>query len=153
MSGRLAFNLMLLAVPAYFVWAAMGYEPAARRIPMLIGVLMLALQAWVTVKELVKPQAVAPLEGGEEPPADEGRRVAAMFAWMAGFFVVFTLSGTLVATFAFVFLFLASGKKRAWPGALAIAAGLSAVVWVVFARLMRFELYPGLFFGGTLPPL
>jgi hypothetical protein len=153
MSGRLAFNLLLLAVAAYFVWAAIGYEPAARRIPMLIGVLMLALQAWVTVKELLKPEAFAPLEGGEAPPADEGRRVAAMFAWMAGFFVLFALLGTLVATFAFIFLFLASGKKLAWRGALGIAAGLCAAIWILFVWLMRFELYPGVFFGGTLPAL
>ena len=153
MSGRLAFNLMLLTLAAYFVWVAMGYEPAARRIPMLIGVLMLALQAWVTVKEFVKPEAFPPLEGGEEPPADEGRRVAAMFAWMAGFFALFTLLGTLVATFVFIFLFLVSGKKLPWWGALGIAAGLSAAIWILFVRLMRFELYPGLFFGGALPPL
>jgi hypothetical protein len=153
MSGRLAFNLMLLAVAAYFVWVALGYETAARRIPMLIGVLMLVLQAWVTAKEFLKPETFPPLEGGEQPPADEGRRVAAMFAWMAGFFALFTLLGTLVATLAFIFLFLASGKKLPWWGALGIAAGLSAAIWVLFVRLMRFELYPGLFFGGTLPPL
>jgi len=140
-------------VAAYFVWTAMGYEPAARRIPMLIGVLMLVLQAWVTVREFPKPEALPPLEGAEEPAADEGRRVAAMFAWMAGFFAVFTLLGTLVATLAFIFLFLVSGKKLPWWGALGIAVGLCAAIWILFVRLMRFELYPGLFFGGTLPPL
>ena len=153
MSGRLAFNLMLLTVAAYFVWVGMGYEPAARRIPMLIGVLMLVLQAWVSVKEFLKPEAFPPLEGGEQPPADEGRRVAAMFAWMAGFFVLFTLLGTLVATLAFIFLFLAAGKKLPWWGALGVAGVLSGAIWLLFVRLMRFELYPGTLFGGTLPPL
>ena len=111
MNGRLAFNLMLLTVAAYFIWAAMGYELAARRIPILIGVLMLVLQAWVTVKEFLKPEAIPPLEGGEGSPAYERRRVAAIFAWMVGFFILFMLFGTLVATLAFIFLFLFAGKR------------------------------------------
>ena len=76
-----------------------------------------------------------------------------MSAWMAGFFVLFTLFGTLVATLTFIFLFLASGKKLPWWSALGIAGGLSAVIWLLFVRLMRFELYPGVLFGGALPPL
>jgi hypothetical protein len=153
MSGRFAFNLMLLAAAAYFVWSATGYEPAARRIPMLIGILALALQAWVTLAEFLKPETTPALEGGDGPPADEGRRVAAMCGWMLLFFVLFAVLGTLVATFAFIFLFLASGKKLAWWGALGLAAALSAAIWLLFVRMMRFELYPGVLFGGTLPPL
>lgn len=37
--------------------------------------------------------------------------------------------------------------------ALGVAAGLSGAIWILFVRLMRFELYPGLLFGGTLPPI
>lgn len=77
----------------------------------MIGALVLALQAWVTFKEFLKPETSPPLEGGEELSADEGRRVAAMFAWMVGFFALLVLLGTLVATAAFIFLFLASGKR------------------------------------------
>jgi len=153
MNGRFAFNLMLLAAAAYFVWSATGYEPAARRIPMLVGVLALALQAWVTLAEFLKPETPPALEGGDGLPADEGRRVAAMCGWMLLFFVLFAVLGTLVATFAFIFLFLASGKKLAWWGALGLAAALSAAIWLLFVRMMRFELYPGVLFGGTLPPL
>lgn len=153
MNGRFAFNLMLLIVVAYFVWSATGYEAQARRIPIMIGVLVLALQAWITFKEFFRPETSPPLEGGEERPADEGRRVAAMLAWMVGFFALFTLLGTLVATLAFIFLFLAWSKKLQWWGALGIAAGLCGAIWILFVRLMQFELYPGLLFGGTLPPI
>lgn len=150
MSGRLAFNLMLLAVAAYFVWSATGYEPAARRIPIMIGVLVLALQAWVTVKELLKPETVPP--EGQFPPG-EWRGVLAMAGWMALFFALFAVLGTLVATFAFIFLFLASGRRLAWWGAAALAGALSGGIWFLFVYLMRFELYPGVVFGGTLPAL
>lgn len=150
MNGRLAFNLMLLAVAAYFVWSATGYEPSARRIPILIGVLVLALQAWVTVKEFARPASVPQEEGF---PPGEWLGVVAMSGWMALFFALFAVLGTLIAIFAFIFLFLASRRRLAWWGAAALAGGLSGGIWLVFVRLMRFELYPGLVFGGTLPPL
>jgi len=150
MNGRLAFNLLLLAVAAYFVWSATGYEPAARRIPILIGVLVFALQAWVTVREMLKPETVPP---EEHFPPGEWRGVLAMAGWMALFFALFAVLGTLAAMFAFIFLFLASGRRLTWWGAAALAGALSGGVWLVFVRLMRFELYPGVIFGGTLPPL
>lgn len=154
MSGRLIFNLLLLGVAAYFVWAATGYDVQGRRIPIMIGVLVLMLQAWVTFQELVKPVTEPPLlEGAEELPPDEGRRVAVMTAWMVGFFVLFTVFGTLIATAAFIFLFLVAARALRWWGALAIALGLSASIWIVFVKALRFELYPGLLFGGTLPAL
>jgi hypothetical protein len=150
MSGRLAFNLLLLAVAAYFVWSATGYEPAARRIPIMIGVLVLALQAWVTARELLKPET-APSD--EDFPPGEWRGVLAMSGWMALFFALFTVLGTVVAVFAFILLFLASGRRLPWWGAAALAGGLAGGIWLVFVKLLRFELYPGLAFGGTLPPL
>lgn len=150
MSGRLVFNLGLLAVAAYFVWAATGYESAARRIPIMIGLLVLALQAWVTARELLKPET-APSDEHFAP--GEWRGVLAMSGWMALFFALFAVFGTLVAVFAFIFLFLASGRRLAWWGAAALAVALSGGIWLLFVRLMRFELYPGVVFGGTLPPL
>ena len=146
MSGRLGFNLFLLAVAAYFVWSATGYEPAARRIPVMIGLIVLALQAWVTVRELRWR------EQGEHLPG-EARRVLAMAAWMALFFALFAVLGTLAALFAFLFLFLVSGGRLHWWGAAALGGALSGGIWLVFVRLMRFELYPGILFGAALPPL
>lgn len=145
MSGRLAFNLMLLAVAAYFVWSATGYEPAARRIPIMIGLVVLVLQAWVTLRELLKPQ--------DEGAHGEAQRVLAMAAWMGLFFVLFAVVGTLAAVLAFLFLFLVTGKRLPWWGAAGVAGALSGSIWLVFVRLMRFELYPGILFGATLPPL
>jgi hypothetical protein len=150
MSVRLVFNLMLLGVAAYFVWTASGYEPAARRIPIMIGVLVLALQAWVTLKEYLKPEALPP---EERFSPGERRGVAFMAAWMALFFLLFALLGTVVAVLIFIFLFLVSGRRLHWWGAAALAGGLSGGIWLLFVRMMRFELYPGLVFGGTLPPL
>lgn len=158
MNGRLAFNLLLLAAAAYFVWSATGYEPQARYIPILIGAMVLVLQAWVTVRDLVAAARGAPPpaagEGAEEPPpADELARVAAMCGWMLLYLALFAAVGTLTAGFFFILLFLATQKGVRYGTALAVAGAMSATIWLAFAKLMRFELYPGILFGGTLPSL
>ncbi len=151
MNGRLAFNLLVLGAAAYFVWTAFGYEPAARRIPLLIGALVLVLQIWVTLRELAAREVAVPAE--EAPPPGEPLRVAGFCGWMLFYFVLFVTLGTLAATLLFLLAFLASGRRLPWWGALGIAVAVSGVIWLVFAYLMRFELYPGIAFGGTLPPL
>jgi hypothetical protein len=154
MSGRLAFNLLLLAVAAYFVWSATGYEPQARLIPMIIGVMVLVLQSWVTVREAVVTEMVPAAESIEPPPpADEVRHVAAMCGWMLLYLVLFAMIGTLAATLLFILLFLLMQPGVRWWTALAVAAATSATIWLLFVRLMRFELYPGVLFGSILPPL
>lgn len=153
MTGRLAFNLLVLAVVAYFVWNATDYEPQARTIPLVIGGFVLILQCWVTIKEATATEAAAP-SGTEEPrPANETSRVAALFGWMLLFFALFILLGTTPAIFLFIVLFL--GLRRDVPKwmALAVAGGMSLAIWVLFVWLMRFQLYPGVLFGGTLPPI
>ncbi len=153
MTGRLAFNLLLLAFAAYFVWSAIGYEPKARFIPLVLGLLVLIAQGWVTFKEAMAAEPPAPQEGHESPPAHEASRVAALSGWMVLFFALFLLLGTLPAIFLFIVLFLGLRRDvRKWL-ALAVAGGMSLAVWVLFVRLMRFELYPGVFFGGSLPSL
>jgi hypothetical protein len=154
MNGRLAFNLLLLATAAYFVWSATGYEPQARYIPILLGVMVLGLQAWVTIREAVATEPPAGAESAEEPrPPDELRRVATMGGWMLLYLTLFVLLGTLAATFLFILLFLLGQKGVRWWTALAVAGTMSATIWLVFVKLMHFELYAGILFGATLPPL
>ncbi len=158
MSGRLAFNLLLLAAAAYFVWSATGYEPQARTIPIMIGAMVLVLQTWVTGRDLIATAhgAPPPAEGGAEeppPPADEFARVAVMSGWMLFYLALFAVLGTLTAGFLFILLFLAAQKGVRWWMALAVAGAMSAAIWLLFVKLMRFELYPGILFGGTLPAL
>ncbi len=76
-----------------------------------------------------------------------------MCGWMLLYLALFAVLGTLAAGFLFILLFLAMQKDVRWWTALAVASVTSATIWLVFAQLMRFELYPGILFGGTLPSL
>lgn len=154
MSGRLAFNLVLLAMAAYFVWSATGYEAAARYIPILLGTVVFVLQAWVTIKEAIATEPAPAADDTEAPPpADELRRVVTMCGWMVLYVVLFALLGTLPAGFLFILLFLLVQPGVRWWTALGVAGATSAAIWLAFVQLMHFELYGGILFGATLPPL
>lgn len=155
MKGPLAFNLFLLAAAVYFVWSAIGYGPEARRIPLLVGVIVVVLQVWVTVKDAVREKLVNAVvdSGDERPPANEMAHVAAMCGWMFLFFVLIAIFGTLPAIFVVILLFLLMQREVYWATALALAASVPGAIWLLFVRLMHFELYPGVLFGGTLPPV
>lgn len=149
MSGALVFNVLLLAIPAYFVWSSFSYAPTARYIPLIIGIPVLLLQAWVILTELL------PARPGVEPtaPPDEGRRALVMTLWMALFFILFSLLGAYPAVFGFVLLSLVISSGTSWRLAAAIAIGLVLALWVLFRLIMRYPLYEGALFGGLIPPL
>jgi hypothetical protein len=149
MSGALVFNVLLLAIPAYFVWSSFSYAPTARYIPLIIGIPVLLLQAWVIFRELV------PAASAVEPaaPPNEGRRAVIMTLWMALFFILFSLLGAYPAVFAFVLLSLVISSGTSWRLAAAIAIGLVIALWILFGLIMRYPLYEGALFGGLIPPL
>ncbi len=160
MSGRLAFNLFLLVIAVYFVWSTTGYEWQAQQIPFLVGGMVLVLQAWVTIRDVIAMESHGAMEAPPgaaiaeaSPPADAGRRVAAMCGWMLLFFALFVALGSLLAIFLFILAFLVAQRDVGWWKALAISAAMAGAIWLLFVRLMRFELYPGLLFGGDLLPL
>ncbi len=168
MKGSLVFNLFMLAIPAYFVWSCFGYAPTARYIPLIVGIPVLVLQAWVIVQErfpsasraydvsildLGGGQGAAPATEHSKHPADEGRRVIIIGGWLALYFVLFSLIGAYPATFSFILLFLLVSSRTTWRVALAMAIGTSIALWVLFGLIMKYQLYEGALFGGLVPPL
>lgn len=149
MNGSLVFNLFLLAIPVYFVWSSFSYAPTARYIPLIIGIPVLALQAWVVLRELLR----APARAEATPPAHEGRRAISIILWMALFFILFTVLGAYPAAFIFVLLSLVISSRTSWRLALAIATGVVVTLWILFGLIMRYRLYEGALFGGLIPPL
>lgn len=168
MRGSLVFNLFLLVIPAYFVWSCFSYVLTARYIPLLIGIPALVLQAWVILQErspsrsgafdlsildLGRGQGSAPAQAESTHPADEGRQVIIISAWMALYFVVFVFFGAYPATFSFIVLFLRISSRTSWRLALAISTGTVVTLWVLFGLIMKYQLYEGALFGGLVPPL
>ena len=67
---------------------------------------------------------------------------------MAGFVAGLVLIGILHAIPLFVFAAVRWRGKRSYVVSLAIAAATTLFIWLLFARLLRIELYAGLLGGG-----
>jgi Tripartite tricarboxylate transporter TctB family len=139
---------------------AMTYTlpPAARAMPLLVGWGTLGL-AMLDLASRLKGKAGEALmralnPAGLKPPTPDA--VSGRYALLSGIGLVvllvtaFLLFGALVAAPVLIFAALMIANRKEWLLSLAIAAGSTLVIWLLFAVLLRLQLYPGLLFGGSL---
>jgi hypothetical protein len=157
---------MLRYLPALFCWLfAAGFlvmtyalPPVARSMPALVGWATLVLATLDLLSRMkgklgeglmraLNPSGLKP----EGPPATSGR-----YALLTGIGLVvllvtaFLLLGALIAAPLLILSALMIANRKEWLLSLAIAAGSTLVIWLLFAVLLRLQLYPGLLFGGSL---
>jgi Tripartite tricarboxylate transporter TctB family len=145
-------------VAAIYLAAASGYSPDARAAPLLIGWAVVALAALDfisrtqttlgrTLMRWLNPVAARPRTGHGHAAYPVMRQIVAI-AWIAGFVVTFALIGALYAIPLYVVAATRWRGGRPWLVCVISAACTLAGVWLLFSRLLRLELYPGLLFGG-----
>jgi len=146
------------AAAAIYLGAAYGYSPEARAAPLLIGWTVVALAALdiasrtqtpfgKALTSWLNPVAARPHGGAGHASYPVTRQIMAM-VWIAGFVAAFALIGALYAIPLYVFAATRWRGERPVVVCLISAAGTLAGVWLLFSRLLRLELYPGLLFGG-----
>jgi tripartite tricarboxylate transporter TctB family protein len=143
---------------AAYLTAAYGYSADARAAPLLIGWSVIVLAALdiasrtktplgLTLMRWLNPVAGRPRAGHAHAAYPLTRQVAAI-AWIGGFVAAFALVGALYA----IPLYVAAATRwrggRPWLVCALSAACTLGGVWLLFSRLLRLELYPGLLFGG-----
>jgi hypothetical protein len=149
--------LAAAAAAALYLATAYGYALDARAAPLLIGWSVVALAALdlasrtqTTLGRMLtrwlNPVGTGRREGDAAYPL--ARQITAI-AWIAGFVAAFALIGALYAIPLYVFAATRWRGHRPWLACAISAAVTLAGVWLLFARLLRLELYPGLLFGGT----
>ncbi len=147
-----------VAVAAVYLAAAYGYSPEARAAPLLIGWTVVALAALdiasrtqtplgKTLMRWLNPGA-SRAHGGAAPASYPATRQIMAMVWIAGFVAAFALIGALYAIPLYVFAATRWRGKRPIIVCLISAACTLAGIWLLFSRLLRLELYPGLLFGG-----
>ena len=149
--------VVLAAAIAFLAWAR-SYSAEEAAAPALVAWLTLVLslvdavartetRAGRLLGRLVSVGHVVEWRAGSEAEAGARRVLASVFwvlAYLAGVLVV----GFLVATPAYVFLYMALyGRKRLRSSALG-ALLTTAAIWGTFELLFRYPLYPGALFGG-----
>jgi hypothetical protein len=143
---------------AVYLMAAYGYSPDARAAPLLIGWSVIALAVLdalsrtatpigATLTRLFNPVATHRRGSAGQATYPLTRQLSAI-AWIAGFVAALALIGAAYAIPLYVFAATRLRGKRPWLACAISAAATLAGVWLLFSRLLRLELYPGLLFGG-----
>ena len=151
-NGDVVFALALLAFALGYLALAYSYKPALGAVPaaiawMLVVFLALALGSHTDtplgryLRRRVNPEA-------ERPFFPAWRQIEAML-WVGGFAGALIVLGVLAAVPLFVVAFMHfRGRRPLWLSLIGSAA-VTIFVWLLFAQLLRLELYPGLIFGGS----
>jgi len=150
--------LVLWLLSAGYLATAYGYSLESRIMPVLVAWSMLllllldllsrtqtafgqALTRWLN-PAATQTDAIAP------DRAMMARQLAAVL-WLAGFATALLLIGVLYAVPLYVFASMRLRGRRSYLVSLAAGGGMVLIVWLLFAVLLRLQLYPGLLFGGS----
>jgi Tripartite tricarboxylate transporter TctB family len=136
-----------------FLAAAYGYPSQARAFPVAVAWVTLFLvaldilsrtdtRAGVAVRRRLNPGAAAE---DSRPLSSQIRAVT----WLAGIALALVLIGILYALPPYIFASLRFRGRRSWFKCLWITAIATGGIWLLFAVVLRLDLYPGYFFGGS----
>jgi hypothetical protein len=148
---------VLLIMTAVYLATAYQYAPESRIMPVLVAWCMLALLAIDLVSRTDTPlgesltrwlNPSSDRKGRAHAPAYSLNRQLIAVLWLAGLTVLLVLIGVLYAVPLYLFAAIHLRGRRGLPTSVAIAGGMTLVVWLLFTGLLRLQLYPGLLFGG-----
>jgi len=146
--------LGLALFTAAFLATSYTYSAQARAFPAPVAWVTLALIALDLVSRTQTSAGEAIRRhlnpGAHTPEASHAldKHLAAAL-WLAVFAVALALIGVLCAVPLYMFASLRFQGRRAWFTSLWISAVATGALWLLFAVLLRLELYPGYFFGGA----
>jgi hypothetical protein len=150
--------LGLLAVTGVYLGIAYNYSADARAVPAGVAWVMLALVTLDLVSRTHTRVGIA-LMHWLNPAGDAAKRDAVKHypllkqlgavLWVSGFAAALVLIGILYAVPLYVFSSLCFQGRRPLVVCLGVAAAATAMIWLLFAVVLRLELYPGILFGGA----
>jgi hypothetical protein len=150
-------------LPALCLWIftlaylllAYRYPPASRAFPVIVAWSMIVLvtldlasrtqtRAGRALTRWLNPASVA--AHGEGTNAARQAFVAVL--WVAALVAALVLAGILTAIPLFVFASVRWRGQRSYAMSLAVAGMTTLLIWLLFTRLLRIDLYSGLLLGG-----
>ncbi len=150
--------LGLLAVTAGYLVQAYTYAPESRLVPAGVAWVMIAFLALDlaarsrthlgdVVNRWLSSAASSRGTLKDDDARPLGRQVAAVL-WVAGFTLALALIGILAAVPLYVIASLRWRGRRPYGLCLAVSAGTAVLIWLLFAVVLRIDLYPGLLATG-----
>ena len=150
--------LGLFAIIVVYLATAYTYGPDARAVPAGVAWVMVALVSLDLVSRTHTRIGLSLMHwlnpaGDPEQTKDQKRypllRQLSAVIWVAGFAAALVLIGILYAVPLYVFSSLYFRGRRPLLLAIGMSAGATAMIWLLFAMVLRLELYPGILFGGA----
>lgn len=141
-SGKIAVSAVMLAIFAGMVLMATAYPPDSRFLPFVIGIPGTAL----CVVQLAIEIAAARREAGQRLNVESRavlRRAAILFGWLVLFLAAILLLGFLYAMPLVLFAFLHLDQREPVSLSLALAAGGTFGLWLIFDIVLELPLHDG----------
>jgi len=153
LSFRHVFNIALVVLLGIYVVTAMGYNPAARLMPLVVSIPIFILAILNMISDFrrvggknvsAEPHGVKD-EASAQPPAARNthRKELVIFGWVVAVFVSFYLLGFVISTFLYTFLSLKVRSRYPWGVSLAVSVGCLAFLYGVMIYGLRVDLYQG----------
>lgn len=141
----LAVSVVLLVVCGAAVAQAWSFSPAARMLPLLVGVPTTALLVAVIVRDVRRrPQPAHAEGGGTGPAAEPSDRSARPFLVLAVLAILWLLFGYAVGAAAFTVWFMRGLNRESWRTALLMAGGTVLFLRGVLVELLGVAMYQGM---------
>lgn len=149
--------LGLLIVTAVYLAVAYGYSPVSRAVPVAVGWAVIVLvgldlasrtqtRFGRSLTRWLNP-AADPVQTATQPHYSASKQIAAIL-WIVGFTAALVLIGVLYAVPLYIFASMRLRGRRPYLACVAVCAGTTLFVWLMFSVVLRLELYPGILFGG-----
>jgi hypothetical protein len=130
--GRLVMSLVMLAIFGVMVGVATQYPPQARFMPLVVGLPGIALCLVQVVLEIAARRRAAPGASADGPGAEARRREFVLWGSFLGLVASLILFGFYVTIPLFLVAFLRGFAKESWRFSLALGAGGSMLLALVF---------------------
>jgi hypothetical protein len=149
--------LGLLALTILYLATAYQYSADARAVPAGVAWVLMVLvildivsrtrtTIGITLMHWLNP-AGDPDKLAERKHYTAAKQIGAVL-WIAGFAAAMVFIGILYAVPLYVFASLYFRGKRPLVVSAGIAAGATAMIWLLFVAVLGLELYPGVLFSG-----
>lgn len=151
-NGKLAINWLMLAIFVGMVGIASQYPPQARFMPLVVGLpgiglcLLQLVLDWRAQRARRGADAAAAAQAApavQHERAGAARRERVLWAWFIGLVASLILFGFWLTIPVFLATFLRYTAKESWRFALALSAGGTAVLALVFHQGLAVALHSG----------
>ena len=152
-SFRHMFNVAVVVLLGIYVITALGYNPTARLMPLVVSIPIFILAVLNMIGDFRKQgrKTVSAgthgleSEAGAQPTAgsESHRKELIIFLWVISAFVSFYLLGFVISAFLYTFLSLKVRSRYPWGVSLAVSVSCLAFLYIVMLYGLRVDLYQG----------